>query len=69
MGPKMMLPALRSQMNCSAGKASAFGKNIQPRVNARQRNDRQFFREIRRMQAGFRVTGHRPVIRVNNGFE
>ena len=25
-GPVMMLPALRSQMNCSAGNASAFGK-------------------------------------------
>ena len=26
-GPVMMLPALRSQMNCSAGNASAFGNS------------------------------------------
>ena len=44
-------------------------KCIQARVNARQRDDRQFVREIRRMQSGARVTGHRPVVRVNDGFE
>ena len=44
-------------------------ERIQPRVNARQRNDRQFVRKIRRMQAGFRIPGHRPVVRVNDGFE
>ncbi len=69
-GPVMMLPALRSQMNSSAGNASAFGKKrVQARVNARQRDDRQRVREIRRMQTGTRVTGHRPVIRVNDGFK
>jgi len=26
-------------------------------------------RKIRRMQPGARVTGHRPVVRVNNGFK
>ena len=44
-------------------------KRVQPRVNARQRDDRQLVREIRRMQAGFLVTGHRPVVRINNGFK
>ena len=44
-------------------------KRVQPRVNARQRDDRQFVLEIRRMQAGFRVTGHRPVVRINDGFK
>ncbi len=29
----------------------------------------QFVREIRRMQTGFLVTGHRPVVRVNDGFK
>ena len=69
-GPVMMLPALRSQMNSSAGSASAFGKKgVQARVNARQRDDRQRVRELRRMQPGAGVTGHRPVVRVNDGFE
>ena len=42
---------------------------IQPRINARERNDRQLSLEIRRMQTGRRVTLHRPVVRINDGFE
>jgi hypothetical protein len=48
-GLVMMLPALRNQMNCSPGKPSTFGKSAFKRVNARQRDDWQFVREIRRM--------------------
>ena len=44
-------------------------KRVQPRINARERDDRQFVRKIRRMQTGFLVTGHRPVVRINDGFE
>lgn len=42
---------------------------VEPRVNARERDDWQFVREVRRMQSSRRVTGHRPVVRVNNGFK
>ncbi len=44
-------------------------KRIQARVNARQRDDRQRVRELRRMQSGAGVTGHRPVVRINDGFK
>ena len=69
MGSKMMLPALRSQMNCSAAMPAVRKDRVEPRVNARQRDDRQFVGEIRRMQAGAGVAGNRPVVRVNNGFK
>jgi hypothetical protein len=42
---------------------------VQPRVNAREGDHRQFVREIRRMQTGFLVAGRRPVVRVNDGFK
>jgi hypothetical protein len=44
-------------------------KRVQARVNACQRDDRQFVREIRRVQARRIVTGNRAVIRVNDGFK
>ena len=69
-GPVMMLPALRSQMNCSLGNASTFGeKRVQARVNARQRDDRQRVRKVRRMQARCGVARQRAVIRINDGFK
>ena len=44
-------------------------KRVQSRVNARQRDDRQLVREIRRMQTRRIVTGNRAMVRVNDGFK
>ena len=44
-------------------------QRVQARINARQRDDRQVVGEVRRTQARAGVTGHRPVVRVNDGFE
>ena len=66
----MMLPAMRSQIELFRRQGQGIReKRVQPRVNARERDDRQFVREIRRMQAGRRVAGHRPVVRINDGFK
>ncbi len=69
-GLVMMLPALRSQMNSSAGSASAFGKKAFRRgsmhVSATTGNSSA---KLRRMQSGAGITGDRAVIRVNDGFK
>ena len=44
-------------------------QRIQPHVNARQRDDRQFVGEICRVQTGIRVARHRAVVRFNDGFK
>ena len=68
-GPEMMLPALRSQMNCSAGSASAFGKKALSRgsmhVSAMTGNASANPPDADRRSR----PGHRPVVRVNDGFK
>ena len=69
-GPVMMFPALRSQMNCSFGHPQHLGQQrIEPHVNAGQRHHRQLALELRRVQPGALVTGHRAVIGIYDGFE